>query len=100
QRDTAIEGVSLLTKLVQRAGEHIIILGCGALDPKTIGEVHAATGLREMHFAALRDVPSGMIFRNPHVGMGGTDLDREYRLTLTDRDLVARTIAAVRRGGQ
>ena len=37
-----------------------------------------------MHFAALKDVPSGMRFRNPHVGMGGTDLDREYRNTLTD----------------
>lgn len=94
QRDTAIEGVALLGELVRRAGDRIIILGCGALDPGTIGKVRAATGLSEMHFAALRDVPSGMQFRNPHVGMGGTDLDREYRLTVTDRHRVKATIAA------
>jgi copper homeostasis protein len=37
-----------------------------------------------------------MRFRNPHVGMGGTELDREYRLTLTDPDAVAATIAAAK----
>ena len=51
-----------------------------------------------MHFAALKDVASGMVFRNPHVGMGGTDLDREYRNTLTDGAAVAATIAAARSG--
>jgi copper homeostasis protein len=58
--------------------------------------VLAATGLVEMHFAALKDVPSAMAYRNPDVGMGGTDLDREYRTTVTDAALVAATIAAVR----
>jgi len=96
QRDTALEGSSLLAELVQRAGSRIIILGCGALDPDSIAKVRAATGLREMHFASLRDVPSTMIFRNPNVGMGGTDLDREYRLTVTDQVVVKATIAAAR----
>jgi copper homeostasis protein len=54
------------------------------------------TGLMEMHFAALKDVPSAMAYRNPQVGMGGTDLDREYRTTVTDAELVAATIAAAR----
>lgn len=99
QRDTAVEGADLLADLVVRAGDRIIILGCGALDPDNIGAVLARTKLCEMHFASLRDAPSGMRFRNPHVGMGGTDLDREYRLTITDGDVVARTIAATRATG-
>jgi copper homeostasis protein len=98
QRDTAVEGAALLAKLVKQAGDRIIVLGCGALAPETILEVRRATGLRELHFAALKDVPSGMGYRNPEVGMGGTDLDREYRNTVTDRDLVAATIAAARGG--
>jgi copper homeostasis protein len=49
-----------------------------------------------MHFAALKTVPSGMAFRNPHVGMGGTEKDREYELTLTDKDAVRATIAAAK----
>jgi copper homeostasis protein len=96
QRDTAVEGQALLAELVKRAGARIVILGCGALDPDNIGGVRAATGLKEMHFAALKDTPSGMQFRNKHVGMGGTDIDREYRITVTDGEVVARTIAAAR----
>jgi copper homeostasis protein len=96
QRDTAPEGADLLAALVRQAGERIVILGCGALDPRTIGAVRAGTGLKEMHFSALKDVASAMRYRNPHVGMGGVDLDREYRNTVTDPALVAATIAAAR----
>jgi copper homeostasis protein len=98
QRDTAVEGVDLLAKLVKQAAGRIIILGCGALDAGNIATVCARTGLTEMHFAALKDVASAMVFRNPHVGMGGSDLDREYRNTLTDGAAVAATIAAARGG--
>lgn len=97
QRDTAVEGVDLLAALVKQAAGRIVILGCGALTPDNIGAVRSATGLAEMHFASLKDVASAMRFRNPHVGMGGTDLDREYRNTVTDSALVAATIAAARR---
>lgn len=37
-----------------------------------------------------------MRFRNPDVGMGGNELDREYRNTVTDGALVEATIAAAR----
>ncbi|WP_315920031.1 copper homeostasis protein CutC [Mesorhizobium sp. SP-1A] len=96
QRDTAVEGVELLAALVTQAAGRIVILGCGALDPANIGEVRRRTGLTEMHFAALKDVASAMAYRNPKVGIGGTDLDREYRNTITDEALVAATIAAAR----
>ena len=96
QRDTATDGADLLGKLVRLAGDRIIVLGCGGLDAGNIADLTRRTGLREMHFAALKDVPSAMTFRNPQVGMGGSDLDREYRLTVTDMDAVAATIAAAR----
>ena len=96
QRDTALEGADLLRSLVEQAGDRIIIMGCGRLNLNTIGEVRQLTGLREMHFSAPRHIPSGMVYRNSKVGMGGTDIDREYRLTLTDPDAVRATIAAAR----
>jgi copper homeostasis protein len=96
QRDTAIEGADLLAALVRQAGGRIIIMGCGALDADNIGAVRAKTGLTEMHFASLRHEASAMRYRNPNVGMGGDDLDREYRNTFTDEALVAATIAAAR----
>ncbi|QPC92547.1 copper homeostasis protein CutC [Mesorhizobium sp. INR15] len=96
QRDTAVEGSALLADLVRQAGDRIIILGCGGLDLHNIADIRARTGLSEMHFAALREGPSGMVYRNSKVGMGGSDLDREYRNTLTDEAAVAATIAAAK----
>jgi copper homeostasis protein len=96
QRDTAVEGAALLADLVRHAGDRIVILGCGALDAGNIAEIRRTTGLSEMHFAALKEVPSAMRYRNPGVGMGASDLDREYRHTLTDAAAVAATIAAAR----
>lgn len=96
QRDTALEGLAILKTANEQAAGRIVIMGCGALDADTIRAVRDGAGLAELHFAALKTVPSGMAFRNPHVGMGGTEKDREYEVTLTDRDAVRATIAAAK----
>ncbi|WP_331344281.1 copper homeostasis protein CutC [Cellvibrio sp. UBA7661] len=96
QRDTALEGSAILKEVVALADGRIIIMGCGALDVGNIAQVRRETGVDEMHFAALKTIKSGMEFRNPHVGMGGTALEREYEITLTDVDAVRATIAAAR----
>lgn len=96
QRDTAVEGIAILKNAVEQAAGRIVVMGCGALDAENIRAVRDGAGLSEMHFAALTTVPSGMAFRNPHVGMGGTEKDREYELTLTDRQAVRATIAAAK----
>lgn len=96
QRDTAIEGLETLRATVTAARGRIKVMACGGLDETNIARVLSESGADEAHFAALKTVPSGMVFRNPHVGMGGTDLDREYRLTLTDPETVRRTIEAAR----
>jgi copper homeostasis protein len=96
QRDTAVEGIAILKSAVEQAAGRIVVMGCGALDAGNIRTVRDEAGLTEMHFAALKTVPSGMAFRNPHVGMGGTEKDCEYELTLTDKDAVRATIAAAK----
>jgi copper homeostasis protein len=96
QRDTALEGIAILKSAREQAAGRIVIMGCGALDADNIRKVRDEAGLAELHFAALTTVPSGMRFRNPHVGMGGTEKDREYELTLTDGDAVRTTIAAAK----
>ncbi len=96
QRPAALDGLPLLRQLVAWAGDRIAVMGCGELGPDSIAAVRDA-GLPELHFSAPRDVPSAMRWRNPDIGMGGTDLDREYRLTITDTDQVRATVAAARR---
>lgn len=95
QRPTALAGLALLRALVAQAAGRIAVMGCGDLTPGTIGTVRAG-GLPELHFAAPRDRPSRMVWRNPDIGMGATDLDREYLLTITDEAQVRATIAAAR----
>ena len=95
QRPTALEGLPLLRALARQAAGRIVVMGCGELTPDSIAAVRDA-GLNELHLAAPRVVPSGMRWRNPDVGMGGEDLEREYRITVTDTQLVRDTIAAIR----
>ena len=96
QRDTALEGIDILKQTAALANGRIVVMACGALDENNIASVRQATDVDEMHFAALKTVKSGMAFRNPHVGMGGTALEREYEITLTDTEAVRRTIAAAK----
>ncbi len=61
--------------------------------------LHAQTGTHTVRInKGAYAVPSGMAYRNPDVGMGGTALEREFEVTLTDPDAVRATIAAARRG--
>ena len=90
------EGGPLLRPTVEAAARPIKKMACGALNETSIARVLRESGADELHFSAPRTVPSGMAFRNPHVGMGGTAQEREYQLTLTDPDKVRRIIAAAR----
>lgn len=96
QRDTAPEGLDILKRTQAQAGGRIVVMGCGALDAGNIAAIRDGAGLAELHFAALTSVESAMTFRNSHVGMGGTDRDREYRLTVTDPAAVRAVIAAAK----
>ena len=72
-RPTAIEGCGLLSQLVKKAGDRIIIMpGCGVKEGN-IAEIARLSGAREFHFSAREPVESGMIFRNPEVAMGSEE---------------------------
>jgi copper homeostasis protein len=96
QQSRAVDAIPLLRRLNRQAGDRIIVMACGELAPDNIARVVRGTGGSEFHFAALKTAPSGMAYRNPQVGMGGTELDREYNVTVTDPELVRATIAAAR----
>ena len=96
QRDTAVEGLETIRATVQAARGRLSVMACGGLDAGNIAKVRDVTGAPELHFAALHTVRSGMRYQNPYVGMGGTDLEREYTNTVTDGQAVRATITAAR----
>lgn len=94
--DTAIAGLDVLADTVKAAAGRIVVMGCGALDETNIAHVLDSTHVPEVHFAALTSEPSGMAFRNPAIGMGGTEIEREYTNTVTSEEAVRTIIAAAR----
>ena len=89
-RPTALEGASLLSQLVEVAGDRLIIMpGCGVKEGN-IAEIARLSGAREFHFSARESVESGMFFRNPEVAMGSEDDPYGYDVTTARR--VAATI--------
>ena len=93
-RPTATEGVGLLEKLVQAAGDRIIIMpGCG-VNEGNIAEIARLSGAREFHFSAREPVESGMLFRNPDVAMGSEE--DPYGTVRTTAARVAATINSLK----
>ena len=97
QHATALAGIDVLKRTRDAAAGRIVIMACGGLDEGNVAEVLRRSAADELHFSALATAGSRMAFRNPDVGMGGTDLEREFELTITDSAAVRRTIAAARK---
>ncbi len=98
RHDTALAGIGVLAETVEAADGRLVVMACGGLDETNIAEVQRRSGAPELHFAALTEEPSGMRFRNPALGMGGTAVEREYLLTVTATERVRAVIAAARAG--
>jgi copper homeostasis protein len=96
QAPTALQGLLLLRSLSAQAAGRIVIMGCGALRPDSIGQVRREASLTELHFSAQVELPSAMRYRNRKLSMGGTPNRREFIHIGTDPDLVRATIAAAR----
>jgi len=96
QAPTALAGLATLRRLNEQAAGRIVVLGCGALRPDSIGAVVRETGLTELHFSTQVQVPSLMQYRNTSLTMGGAPAEREFFQIGTDIDLVRAIIAAAR----
>jgi len=64
QRASAIEGAALIRDLVAAAGERITIMPGAGVDADTIAKLCAATGAREFHASAKRNIASAMRYRS------------------------------------
>jgi len=91
-----MEGLATLVKTVAAARGRIRIMACGDLDPGNIAEVYLRSRVDELHFAAPRQMPSGMRHRNTGVMMGQEAAEAEFVITVTDGATVKATIAALR----
>ena len=78
QEPSVLEGLPLIVELIKRAADRIVIMPGGGITKRNVGRIVAVAEPREIHFAALEPVASGMQFRRPHVFMGGELRPPEY----------------------
>ncbi|MGI5208833.1 copper homeostasis protein CutC [Spirillospora sp. CA-108201] len=94
QDASALEGAPLIAELVRHAGDRVIVMPGGGVTDRNVARVVAATGAREVHFAALSEEPSPAVHRNPYPFMGGELRRPEYQRLVTTADGVASVIRA------
>jgi copper homeostasis protein len=83
QEPTVLEGLPLITELVHRAGNRIIVMPGGGITARNVERIVSAARPREIHFAALQLKPGEMKFRRDHVFMGGELRPPEYDRLVT-----------------
>lgn len=95
QKNTALEGVKLISALVEEAEDRVIIMpGCG-ITAENIQKLADQTGAREFHVFAVKKVESPMKFRNPDAFMGAPLRASEYVTSLTDADEIQRMVSSL-----
>ena len=83
QEETVLEGLPLLTELIRRAGERIVIMPGGGITARNVNRILAVAHPKEIHFAALEPTASAMRRRRDHVFMGGVLRPPEYDRLVT-----------------
>lgn len=88
QQRSVLDGLPLITDLVQAAGDDVIIMpGCG-ITPHNFARIHEACGASEYHLKIDGHRDSRMTYRAAGVPMGGTLTPPEFGRAITDGDAV------------
>ena len=88
QEMTVVEGLDLITELVKKAGDRIIVMPGGGITERNISKIVSQCRPREIHVAGLVGVEGQMKYRNTRVFMGGEFRPPEFTLTVTDPNLI------------
>jgi copper homeostasis protein len=94
QKDSVPEGVELIKKLTERAGDRIEVLPGGGIQAWNMKEVVERIGCRQVHLTAWSTVFDTSTRTRPGVTFGGALYPPEDRYQVTDAKLV-RQLAAM-----
>lgn len=92
QKNFAVEGAELISRLVRIAGERIIIMPGSGLDDLNIAMIAELTGAKEFHLSGRSSVDSKMIFRREGIPMGGFPEISGYTRKVADTEKIMKII--------
>ncbi len=88
QKDSVPEGVELIKKLIERAGDRIEILPGGGIQVWNVKEIVERTACRQVHLTAWRTASDTSTQARPGITFGGALYPPEDRYPVTDAKLV------------
>jgi copper homeostasis protein len=88
QESSCLEGLDVLTELVQKAGDKIIILPGGGITERNISRILTTCKAKEFHISGRTTRDSRMQFRNSRCTMGGALKPPEFSLSIVDSSKV------------
>ncbi len=91
-KNTAIEGVNLLAKLVKKAGNEIIIMPGSGVNETNLSELIQKTKAIEYHSSAKTFDNSKMNYFNHDISMGGIDTVNEFSKITVDPEKIKKMI--------
>jgi copper homeostasis protein len=96
QKDSVPEGVELIKKLIERAGDRIEILPGGGIQAWNVKEMIERTGCRQVHLTASGTASDTSTQARPGITFGGALYPPEDRYQMTDAKLVREVSAILR----
>ena len=97
QCDTVWEGLPLIAKLVEYAGDRVQVMPGGGIKPFHVDDVIARTACRQIHLAAWSTKRDDSTRHRPAVTFGGALFPPENLYDLTDRQVVGDIAARLKR---
>ena len=88
QENSAIEGIALISQLVKKSKNKIIIMPGAGINKLNIIDIIKNTGVKEIHLSGKEKFPSKMEYRNTQVKMGGNIIIPEYDNYFTSEEIV------------
>jgi copper homeostasis protein len=95
QESSVLEGLDLITDLVRKAGDRIIVMPGAGITERNVKTIVERSGAKEVHVAAPMSVESRMRYRNVRCFMGGELRPPEFTLTTTDPNRIQAFVRAV-----
>ncbi|NDV80953.1 copper homeostasis protein CutC [Bacteroides sp. 51] len=95
QQPTALQGLSLIKELIQKANNRIITLPGSGINKSNIRQIAMESGAKEFHFSARENRNSNMIHRSTQVSMNSPGMPDEYMQSVTTAQRVRETINAL-----
>jgi len=88
QKNKAEEGIELISKLIEKAGERIIIMPGSGINLSNIDIIARKTGAREFHLTGRKVLESDMMFQRHNISMGSYSGMSEYSRKVADPDMI------------